>query len=167
VTVDADTVIAACATVIALVSVGVSVDQARSTRDHNRRSVRPILLVRAGFRPGEVAGLRVTNVGLGPAAVTRTELWLDGVHVGGTDQAGVDRLRETLAGERPGAVTFGDGTFLATDYDEYLLYLPEYDARRHADFATLVGERIRVRISYDSLYGGEAFVAEGPKRPAT
>jgi hypothetical protein len=35
--------------------------------------------------------------------VTRTELRLDGVHVGGTDQARADRLRETLAGERPGA----------------------------------------------------------------
>ena len=41
----ADTIIAACATVIALVSVAVSVTEGRAARDHNRRSVRPILQI--------------------------------------------------------------------------------------------------------------------------
>jgi hypothetical protein len=163
--VNAETVIAAAATVIALASVVVAVSEARATRAHNRRSVRPILQVRRGFRPGGVAGLHVANVGLGPAEVTRTEVWLDGVHLGECDKAGLDRVRENLPGERPHAVSFGAGAFLAGDYAEYLLSVPDYDPDRHADFAHLLRERLRVRITYDSLLGGEGFVAESPRPP--
>jgi hypothetical protein len=158
--VDANTVIALAATVIALASVVVSVTEARAARAHNRRSVRPILQVRRGFLPGGTAGLRITNVGLGPAAVTNTELWLDGVLLGEVDKAGLDRVREHLGGERPHAVSFRTGAFLATDYDEYLLSVPDYDPDRHADFAHLLRDRMRIRITYDSLLGGEGFVAE-------
>jgi hypothetical protein len=161
--VGADTVIAACATVVALVAVAVSVVEARATRAHSRRSVRPILQLRKGLHRGRAAGLRVTNVGLGPAAITRTDLWLDGVHVGGTDRAGVDRVREGLAGPRPRAVSFGAGAFLATGYDELLLGVDDYDPDRHGEFADLIRRRLRVRITYDSLYGGESFTVErGP-----
>ena len=159
----ADTIIAASATVIALASVAVSVTEARAGREHNRRSVRPILQLRKEFPVGERGGLRVTNVGLGPAAITRTELWLDGVHVGGTDRDGTDRVRANLPGPRPWAVSFGAGAFLATDYDQYLLSVGSYDPRQHDAFVDLIRNRLRVRITYDSLYGGESFTVErGP-----
>jgi len=116
-------VIAACATVVALVAVGVSVAEAR----------------------------------------TRTDVWLDGVHVGGTDRAGVGRVRAGLQGPRPRAVSFGAGAFLATGYDELLLGVDEYDPDRHGEFTDLIRNRLRVRITYDSLYGGESFTVErGP-----
>jgi hypothetical protein len=161
--VSADTIIAACATVIALASVAVAVSEGRAARDHNRRSVRPILQIRKEFPAGERGGLRVTNVGLGPAAITRTELWLDGVLVGGTDRAGVDRVRENLPGPRPWAVNIGAGAYLATDYDQYLLSVGSYEPDRHEAFVDLVRHRLRIRITYDSLYGGESFSVErGP-----
>jgi hypothetical protein len=160
--VSGETVIAACATVTAVVALAVSIIEARAARDHNRRSVRPILQVRTGLRAGQVAGLQVTNVGLGPAAIVETEVWLDDVLIGETDKVGLDRLRDTAGGVRPSAVSFGSGSFLATDYDEYLLSVPAYDPDLHADFARLVRDRVRVRITYESLYG-ERFVT--PDRP--
>lgn len=160
---SADTIIAACATVIALVSVAVAVTEARAAREHNRRSVRPILQLRKEFPAGGRGGLRVTNVGLGPAAITRTELWLDGVLVGGTDREGTERVRENLPGPRPWAVSFGAGAFLAADYDQYLLSVGDYDPSKHGAFVDLIRNRLRIRITYDSLYGGESFTTErGP-----
>lgn len=160
---SADTIIAACATVIALASVAVAVTEARAAREHNRRSVRPILQLRKEFPAGGRGGLRVTNVGLGPAAITRTELWLDGVLVGGTDREGTERVRENLPGPRPWAVSFGAGAFLAADYDQYLLSVGDYDPGLHGAFVDLIRNRLRIRITYDSLYGGESFTTErGP-----
>ena len=53
--------------------------------------------------------------------------------------------------------------FLATDYNEYLLSVAPYDPAVHADFVDLVRNRLRVRITYDSLHGGESFTVDrGP-----
>jgi len=74
---DASTVVAACATVIAVVSLVVSVSEARATRRHYLLSVRPLLELQTSFRRGDRAGLRLMNVGLGPAVITKTLLTVD------------------------------------------------------------------------------------------
>ena len=74
---DASVVVAICATVIAVVSLAVSVYEARATRRHNRISVRPFLELRVGLSQGRMAGLQLINAGLGPAAIARTVLTLD------------------------------------------------------------------------------------------
>ncbi len=73
-TLDAATVVAICVTVVAIASLAVSVYEGRAARRHNRYSVRPLLELDTSFRPGRRADLRLTNSGLGPAAVTRTVL---------------------------------------------------------------------------------------------
>jgi hypothetical protein len=156
---DASIIVAICATVVAVVSLAVSVYEARAMRAHNRHSVRPILELRTSFRPGRAAGLRLTNSGLGPAAITRTSLMLDGIPVGELDESGVNQVRDTLTAVRPAAVTFGETPFLATDYDEYLLKVEDYDPDTHVEFADLLRRRLAVEIHYESLYGGEKFIA--------
>ncbi len=77
--------------------------------------------------------------------------------LGGWDEPGVDRMRDGLA-VRPAAVTFASGgCHLATDYDEFLLSIDDYDPDRHAEFWDLVRRRLSVEIHYDSLYGGEGY----------
>jgi hypothetical protein len=154
---DASIVVAVCATVVAVASLVVSLYEARAMRAHNRHSVRPLLELQTSFRPGRTAGLRLTNSGLGPAAITRTALTLDGAQIGTFDEVGVNRLRDTLATLRPAAVTFGATQFLATDYDEYLLKVEDYDPDTHGEFADLLRRRLTVEIHYESLYGGERF----------
>ena len=56
---NANTVIAVCATVIAVASLGVSVYEARVARKHNRLSVQPLLGLTTRFPVGGTAGLRL------------------------------------------------------------------------------------------------------------
>jgi hypothetical protein len=153
--VDASTVVAVCATVIAVVSLAVSVLEARATRIHNRHSVRPILELRTSFRPGRTAGLRLTNLGLGPAHITMTSLTFDGKLLGEFDESNVNTVREELETVRPAAVTLGGTPYLDADYDEYLLGVEPYSSDVHGEFVELIRHRLTVEIHYESLYGGE------------
>jgi hypothetical protein len=152
---DASTVVAICATVIAVASLAVSVLEARAVRIHNRHSVRPILELRTSFQPGRTAGLRLTNFGLGPAAITATSLTFDGELLGDFDESNVNTVRDALTTVRPAAVTLGGRPYLDADYDEYLLRVEPYDPDAHGEFIELIRHRLTVEIHYESLYGGE------------
>ena len=113
---DANTVIAACAVVIAVGSLVVSVYEARATRAHNRHSVQPLLVFRTGFSVGGTAGLILANSGLGPAKIIKTTLMLDGAEFGDLSKESVDKLRGDQP-DRPHAITLGGQPFLDTDYE--------------------------------------------------
>ena len=153
---DANTVIAVCATVIAVAALGVSVYEARATRTYNRHSVRPILELTTIFHVGDTAGLRLTNFGLGPAAIIGSSLTFDGKQLGEFSEANVNEVRDTLS-IRPSATTLGGRPFLNTGYGEYLLSVKSYDPQLHGEFYELVRRRLQVEIQYESLYGGERF----------
>jgi hypothetical protein len=128
------------ATVIAVLSLAVSVYQAWVTRRHDRISVRPYLELRVPLQQGRTAGLKLINAGLGPAAITRTILTLDGEPLGEFGETSVNILRSKLS-VGPHAVTFRK-TILATDYDEFLLSVDNFDRTRHAEFADLIRHRL-------------------------
>jgi len=165
--VEASTVIAICATVIAVASLVVSVYEARATRAHNRHSVQPLLVLTTRFPIGGTAGLRLANSGLGPAKVIGTELILDGVRFGDFSRSSIDQLRDKLS-VRPHATTLGGQPFLNTDYEEFLLSVDPYDPSQHREFRELIEHRLRIEIQYSSLYD-ERFTAtydhmEEPRR---
>lgn len=153
-----DVLIAVCATVVAVASLVVSITEARATRRHHRQSVRPILQLDASWRPGRASGIRLSNVGLGPARITTTSLTLDGTPLGPFDEATVNGVRDLLA-IRPHAVTLGGQPFLDTGYDRYLLGVEDYHPDRHGELVHLVRDRLDLSIGYQSLYG-EAFVTD-------
>lgn len=97
----ADTIIAICATIIAVASLAVSIYEGRATRRHNRLSVRPFLRLATTFRTGDTAGLLLTNAGLGPAVITKTLLWLDGTLIGEFNEVNVNKVRETRPSSPP------------------------------------------------------------------
>ena len=109
--------------------------EARATRRHDRISVRPFLELRVGLRQGSTAGLQLINAGLGPAAITKTVLTLDGKPLGEFSEASVNILRGKLS-IRPAAVTFRK-TILATGYDQFQLSVEPFDRTEHAEFADL------------------------------
>lgn len=153
---NTETVVTVCAIVIALASLGVSVWQAHVARQHNRHSVRPVLQLQRESYEGARSGIRLLNVGLGPAVVVSTRVTLDGEVVGRWNKACADRVRNGLSGHL-NAVTFGQADVLQTGYDEYLLSLPSYDPRLHTDIASIFSRRLSIVIDYESLYGGEGF----------
>jgi hypothetical protein len=117
---QASEIIAISSIVIAVAAVVVSVYQSVLIREHNRQSVRPALQLRSVFRPRGMAGLRLTNAGLGPAVITRSSVVVDGRVLGEYDERTSNLLRGS-AKPRPSATTFIPGAILAADYDEYLL----------------------------------------------
>jgi hypothetical protein len=164
----ASEILVAAGVVIAVVALTVSVYQSWLARDHNRRSVRPALALQVRFRAGETAGLRLTNSGLGPAILTRTRLWLDGAPVGAFDKNASEIIRGDQR-PRPSAHTLGSrsGRVLATDYDDYLLAVDEYDPAQewHARFTSLLLERLVLEISYTSLYEDRIWTVRWPGEP--
>ena len=160
---NASIVVAICATVIAVLSLAVTVYETWATRRHDRISVRPFLELRIGLRQGRTAGLQLINSGLGPAVITKTVLTLDGTSLGEFSEATVNVLRGKLL-IRPAAVTFRK-TILATDYDQFLLSVEPFDRTEHAEFADLVKHRLGMEIHYESLYGREDYKTERKPHP--
>ena len=153
--------------VIGAAGLGLAVYQAWATRTHNRHSVRPLLNLGTSFRSGSRAGLLLTNVGLGPAAITKTILTFDGKPLGEFSERNVNIVRSIFEKERsirPHATTLGSrGTrFLGKDYQEYLLFVEPYNSQEHQAFCDLVRNRIKLLIHYESLYGGEDFTEPHP-----
>lgn len=74
---NAETVTAICAVVIAIASLVVSVYQTHAIRQHNHHSVRPVLQLQGGWPTGGKAGIRLINSGLGPAVIVESTLTVD------------------------------------------------------------------------------------------
>ncbi|MCO5973854.1 hypothetical protein [Actinoallomurus soli] len=156
---NADTITAASAVVIALAALAVSIVQTRATLLHNRQSVRPLLqLRRLREYGGPEAGLKITNVGLGPAVITRSIVVLDGRAIGPWDLETVRSFTNGLP-EKPHINTLTDGAVLAAGYGSYLIHLDSYDRKEHEWFWALLTKRLEIAFYYQSIYGDEDYLA--------
>ena len=164
---DANTVIAICGVVIAVSSLGVSAYVAWATRKHNRLSVRPLPGLTTTFVVGATAGPRLTNSGLGPARIIRSQLRFGDDQFGEFNKPNVDAFRGRLEREglavRPHAATLGGQPFLDTDYQQFLLSIDRYDPSEHGEFARLIEGQLRLEIQYESIYG-QRFTVVYPRR---
>jgi hypothetical protein len=151
---DANTVTAVCATGIAVVSLVVSIAEARASRRHNRHSVRPILEFGFERQVKGVTGIVLRNQGVGPAVITATSLYLDGQYLGHWEEPVVNPFRDSLT-TRPHARTFYVGKVVPPGYEQFILQLPHYERDEDLWFWDLIRRRLRIEITYDSLYGGE------------
>ncbi|MET9565386.1 hypothetical protein [Streptomyces tauricus] len=161
---NADTITAASATVIALGSLWISYTQAKSSERHNRQSVRPMLVMRRvrGWEERKV-GLQVINAGLGPAIVTHTVVRLDGENIGVWDRHAHDRISEPMP-VRPSVYSLRSGAVVLVGQSIFLLHFNgEFNDREHRDFWELITQRLVIEIYYESLYGGEDFKAAPPQ----
>jgi len=166
--VDANTVIAGCSVVIAVISLGLSAYVARAAREHNRLSVRPLLWLSTAFVSGTTAGLILTNSGPGPARIISSKLTFGDEELGEFNQPTVnkfkDRLeREHLQGLRPHAATLGGHPFLDAGLQRFLLSVKDYNPSKHGEFARLIEGQLRLEIQYESIYD-ERFTAIYPDR---
>ncbi|MPY55186.1 hypothetical protein [Streptomyces acidicola] len=153
---QAETVIAVAATVIALGSLWVSHTQSNATRLHNRQSVRPILQIRRIHeRRNRRVGLQVINAGLGPAVVTDTEVRLDGVVVGKWDRTVKDRIFSPT--DWPSTYSLRKGAVVLNGEQTFLVRFDSDDPDRLERFWDIVGRRLVIDIHYESVYGGEGF----------
>ncbi|MBM0274851.1 hypothetical protein [Micromonospora tarensis] len=151
---DANSVTAICATVIAVASLVVSITEARASRRHNFQSVRPLLSLDCLRLNSGLAGIRIRNAGLGPAIIRATTLYFDGEEVGPWEKQVVDPLRDTFAAW-PNFSTLRPGKPIPVGQELMILAVEDYDRTRDAEFWAAVTQRIRIHVQYESIYGNE------------
>ncbi|WP_399885382.1 hypothetical protein ACGH7X_14520 [Streptomyces sp. BBFR51] len=156
---NAETVIAVAATVVALGSLWVSWSQTRATRLHNRQSVRPLLQIRR-IRQDDLVGLKLVNAGLGPAVVTRSVVLLDGVVAGEWNREVKPAV--FAPGLWPKTYSLRAGSVVLAGQETFLVRLESAgtdasDSDRLQEFWGLVDRRLVIEVEYESLYGGEGF----------
>lgn len=158
-----DSLTAACATVIAVASLVVSITEGRAARRHNRQSVRPLLTLECRRQVGGEIGIWLQNSGLGPAIVTRTSFLLDGNIVGPWEAQSVNPLRAAFH-VRPRFTSLRPGRAVPATQSLALLAIDRYDPKRDVDFWDMVSRGIALEVQYESLYGGEKFLCayKGP-----
>jgi hypothetical protein len=150
---------AVCAIVIATASLAISVLEARAAREHDRKSVMPVLRVTRVATHGDTwAGLTLKNAGLGPAVITDTIIQLDGKVVGRWDRGTL----ALMAGSNEPIPNFSalyEATVIPAGTEQRLIFLSNFDDERDAWFWDLIAFRLDIEIRYESIYGGEAFSA--------
>jgi hypothetical protein len=149
---------AVCAILIALASLAVAIMEARATREHNRQSVKPVLrTIRVKAHDDQRTGLKLRNVGLGPAVVVGTSVRLDGNLVGSWDRDTFDLL---VASNRPipKFSTLYNKAVIPAGEEQFLIFIDRFRENRHSWFWELIAYRLTLEIRYESLYGGENFV---------
>ncbi|MGI5521452.1 hypothetical protein ACQEUX_10885 [Micromonospora sp. CA-259024] len=162
---DANSITAISATVIAVASLVVSITEARANRRHNFQSVRPLLSLDCLRSDGGLTGIRIRNAGLGPAVIRAATLYLDDEEVGLWEKAVVDPLRGTFA-VWPNFTSLRRGRPIPVGQELMILAVEDYDPARDGEFWVAVTERIRIRVQYESIYGNEQHQAwfEGSPR---
>ncbi|QNP72511.1 hypothetical protein IAG44_25865 [Streptomyces roseirectus] len=159
----AETVTAVAATAIALGSLWISRDQARASREHNRRSLRPILRIRrVRDRDTGRTGYYLTNAGLGPAVVTRTVVHWDGRPVGEWKRPAWDLM--FADDERVQKFAFRRGDVLVAGETVFLVLYETDDVEQLVRFHDRIKARLVIDVHYESVYGGEGFVASSGGR---
>ncbi len=163
---DVNSITAICAVIIALASLVVTLMEARASRKHNRQSVRPVLqIVRVRLHDDTRTGLKVRNVGLGPAVIVGTTVLLDGNPVGRWD-------RETfvhLVGANKPAPFFSslyDKAVIPPGDEQFLIFIDPFKERHHSWFWKLIAYRLTFEVRYESIYGGENYTeSKHPRQP--
>lgn len=156
---DVGSVTAVCAVAIAVLSLGVSIIEARAAREHNRRSVLPLLQFDRRHDAGQPwAGLVLENVGLGPAILTGSTVRLDGADIGSWDHGAVDLIVGPHR-PRPNYGVLRKGRALPAGASIHLFFLEGFDDTRDEWFWETLVRRIHVEVWYESVYGGERISA--------
>lgn len=154
---QAETVIAVAATIVALGSLWVSHSQSRAARVHNRQSLRPILQIRrVRNRQEGLTGLKVINAGLGPAVITATVVHWDGVVVGQWAREAWNLMLDSEEGVQKYALR--QGSVVLVGESTFLVRLDTDDPDRLLRFHDGIRYRLAIDIHYESVYGGEGFL---------
>ncbi|WP_143219649.1 hypothetical protein [Actinomadura sp. CNU-125] len=159
-TMNAESITATCAVVVAVASLVISFAEHRANRKHNQNSIRPLLQINRvkRYRSTE-AGLKLKNCGLGPAMIVESIVKLDGEILGGWDVDTFERVENSTSGRIEIMTTLGADRILQFGQEVFILGMYDFDDGDHAWFWELVTRRLSFEIRYESIYGGESFTA--------
>ncbi len=152
-TLQTDTVLSACAILIAFVSICVSVWGGMETRRHNRLSVRPKLEL--SFNAGkDHFGYNVVNNGLGPAIITGLTIRLDGIAIRHSGFNGFDDFLEKmqLQGRLLKKSAIDSGSTLIAGGNAAIFVCRFEDKDDREAILKNVFTRVSIQLNYASMY---------------
>jgi len=156
---DVSNITAVSAIIIAVASLSVSVMEARAARRHNRQSVRPILQINRVKQHSDMrVGLRLRNVGFGPAIILNTKVTLDGTVIGAWDRDSLD-LMVNSKGLHPKFSTLYKDEVIPSGHDGFLIHIDNFNEKSQGWFWELIAHRLSIEIAYESIYGDKTFRA--------
>ena len=150
-------VVSVSSVVIALAALFVAVWQGITTRQHNRRSVTPHLVVVRTIKPRvPQIDIRLKNNGVGPAMLREVDVTLDGEAISDENCEGWPQHLRTLSipykyceVDLP-----AEGSFIPAGYDKSLLMVETKDDDFDPfEMASQLTARLRIRLQYESIYG--------------
>jgi hypothetical protein len=145
---------------IALAALTVTIWEGITNRRHNRLSLRPFLSItqHLGGTQGRF-GISVDNDGLGPAAITRCSVSVDGDVISDEEDPDWNVVLSKLGLEVEAICERIRGRAIHSGDRKWLLTIRLEDASEPVRKALLGAfKRLRVEIHYDSFYG-EGYVA--------
>jgi len=154
--ISTDTVIACCATFIALCALSVSIWQCIETRRHNKLSVRPYLSIRVMIsKQAPYMGIQIENNGIGPAIIKKCILFIDKTpFVIDTNEAFVKVFTDAqIFDKKISFLTLMDGTVIKEGQSVSFISYPEEN--QTDDGMKKFKERLshlRIKIIYESIY---------------
>jgi hypothetical protein len=161
---NANNITAICAIVIAIASLVISIIEVRATRHHNRQSVRPILrITRVRGHNDSRTGLKLINVGCGPAIIRGTTASFDDRIIGPWSHESFNQIVSDKKDARLGYSIYYAGDVIAAGSAVYLLFINPYKKKRDQGFWDLIAYRMGIEIEYESLYGEVFRVMKGPR----
>lgn len=159
-------IIASAASIIALLSLFVTIFEVRQSRSHSRASVRPVLeLTWSSGKP--TVGLMLKNVGLGPAIIYETRLFVDGQYIGKFNRENVNKVADDLTREICHPIsksTFGNNErVIEINFSRFIFFIENSNNEQREIFLDFLKNRFSVIFLYRSLYGEEAKASFGQK----
>lgn len=142
--------------IAALAAIWISVTQFRAAKEHNIRMVTPHL---SSWRDlDDETGsftITLTNDGIGPAIVKSVTVAIDGAPLTGQGSVLMDQVVSTVVGryfKNKEFDMFLEGHYVSPQQTLDILHIRS-DKYSCGELAKLMGERVRLSISYESILG--------------
>jgi len=159
-----DNTVATATVVVAVLAVFIAWDQGRTMREHNKMSVRPLLVIEEHTIPGSDRGIFIRNVGPGPARMGHVGLFFDRRRIEYEPGRAWSTLRDTLAKYVPQHFAYPaivtehpPGSVLQAGETAKALVIPAAEGDSMSVVGSLI-EHIGIKLWYKSLYD-ETFLA--------
>ncbi|WP_027916399.1 MULTISPECIES: hypothetical protein [unclassified Pseudomonas] len=146
------------ATWVAITSLAVSIGalivaawQTRMTRSHNKLSVKPNLAIDVS-QDGSNFSAVLKNTGFGPAKITKSTLYLDGVPQAGQGTALIESAFKSIPHCELFYTEFFHPPYVLPTSGSVQLFKVEFDDKQIGDFRDYIMTRLKLEISYTCFY---------------
>lgn len=155
--ISTDTIIAFCASIIALCALSVSIWQCIETRKHNKLSVRPCLSMRVIVsKQAPYIGIQIENNGIGPAIIKKCIVFVDKTPflIDSYESWVKAGTAARIFDKKASFLTLPEGTVIKEGQNISLIAYPKENQTEEGikKIEEALAYHLRVKIIYESIY---------------